>query len=54
MKKATRDVNAGLVEGGWAQSTFVDCTMETMFSKFLEMWNKDGFTGKKLRIRMDQ
>ena len=54
MKKATRQVNAGLVEGGWAESTFVDCTMESMFTKFLEMWNKDGFTGKKLRIRMDQ
>lgn len=54
MRKATREVNAGLAEGGWAESQFVDCTIDNMFAKFLEMWNKDGFTGKKLRIRMDQ
>jgi len=53
MGKATKLVNAGLAEGGWAESAFVDCKMEDMYSKFLEMWNKDGFTGKKLRIRMD-
>jgi NADPH:quinone reductase-like Zn-dependent oxidoreductase len=53
MGKATKLVNEGLADGGWASSTFVDCSMDDMFSKFLEMWNKAGFTGKKLRIRMN-
>lgn len=51
--KATKMVNEGLKEGGWAESSFVDCKMEDMHSKFVEMYNKDGFTGKKLRIRID-
>ena len=53
LRKASKTVNAGLVKGGWAESKFVDCTMEDMQSKFLEMWNAGGFTDKKLRIRMD-
>lgn len=53
MGKATKEINAGLASGGWAESSFVDCKMDDMFSKFLVMWKKDGFTGKKLRIRMD-
>lgn len=51
--KAIKLVNEGLAVGGWASSTFVDCTMDDMFPNFLEMWNKDGFTGKKIRIRMN-
>jgi NADPH:quinone reductase-like Zn-dependent oxidoreductase len=53
MAKATRQVNAGLAEGGWAESSFVDTNMEDMHSKFVELW-KGGFTGKKLRVRMDR
>ena len=42
-----------LAEGGWAASTFVDCTPDTMWSSFLSLYKSEGFTGKKLRVRLD-
>lgn len=54
---ASACVNAGLsTEDGWSRSQFVDCTMDTMWEEFLQMFlaiDKGGFTGKKLRIRFD-
>lgn len=45
-------VNPGLREGGWAETTFEDCTLDTFWPRFLEMYNSGGFTNTKLRIRM--
>ena len=42
-----------LAEGGWAASTFVDCTPDTMWASFLSLYKSEGFTGKKLRVRLD-
>lgn len=39
------------LKDGWSMSQFIDCSMENMFEKFVELWNT-GFTNKKLRIRM--
>lgn len=51
VRNATALVHAGLQEGGWACSQFVDCTLDDMFEKFVNMYNDSGFTGKKLRVR---
>merc|ERR1712203_403865 len=54
---ASSTVNAGLGEGGWAESQFEDCTLEEMFPRLCAMRaqrGSGGFTGRKLRIRMDQ
>jgi len=44
-------VNPGLKPGGWAESKFIDCTLDGMFERFLAMYNTSGFTDAKLRIR---
>ena len=49
-RAATACVHAGLVPGGWATSQFVDCSIDDMWERFLEMWKESGFTGRKLRI----
>jgi len=53
IRRAGSIVNPGL-SGGWSSSTFVDCSMEEMWSKFTAMRadrGSGGFTGRKLRIR---
>lgn len=54
LTNATQLVHEGLEnkEKGWCQSQFVDTTMETMHEELLKIL-KEGVTGKKLRIRMD-
>lgn len=52
IRAATSAVHGGLIKGGWAESQFDDCTMDTMIDRFRGLI-ADGFTGKKLRIRMD-
>jgi NADPH:quinone reductase-like Zn-dependent oxidoreductase len=50
-------VNPALKQGGWASSSFEDVSMDEMWAKLLELKNKQGaggFTGRKLRIRIDQ
>jgi NADPH:quinone reductase-like Zn-dependent oxidoreductase len=50
-------VNPALKQGGWASSSFEDVSMDDMWAKLLELKNKQGaggFTGRKLRIRIDQ
>lgn len=54
MRRAARAVHPWLGEGGWAQSKFSDCTLETMPGRFLDMWKSSGFTNKKLRIRFGE
>lgn len=54
LRTATALVNGGLVDGGWASSQFVDCSVDNMWSEFLRMWKESGFTGKKLRIRFPE
>ena len=49
---ATNLTMPALVNDGWAASTFDDCVLDDMWPKFLAMWNGEGFTNKKLRIRM--
>jgi NADPH:quinone reductase-like Zn-dependent oxidoreductase len=53
-RRALKLVNQGLKDGGWAQSQFDDVSMERWFDKFLSMRTSRGFTGSKLRIRLDQ
>jgi NADPH:quinone reductase len=52
IRAATAAVHGGLAKGGWAESQFDDCTMSTMIDRFRELI-ENGFTGRKLRIRMD-
>lgn len=52
IRSSTASVHAGLVKGGWAETQFSDCTMEDMLERFRELV-RGGFTGQKLRIRMD-
>ena len=52
IRASTASVHAGLVKGGWAETQFNDCNIDNMFEKFNELV-RNGFTGKKLRIRMD-
>jgi NADPH:quinone reductase len=52
IRAATSAVHGGLVKGGWAESQFDDCTMSNMIDRFRELID-NGFTGRKLRIRMD-
>jgi NADPH:quinone reductase len=52
IRSATSAVHGGLVKGGWAESQFDDCTMDNMIDRFRELID-NGFTGRKLRIRMD-
>lgn len=52
IRAATAAVHSGLAKGGWAESQFDDCTMNTMIDRFRELI-ANGFTGRKLRIRMD-
>ena len=52
LRGATACVHAGLTPGGWAASQFADCTLDTMWPTFLDMYNTSGFTNRKLRIRM--
>lgn len=52
IRSATFSVHSGLIKGGWAETQFTDCTMENMLEKFRELV-RGGFTGKKLRIKMD-
>ena len=35
-----------------ATSSFVDTSLDDAWSEFLKMWQHDGFTQKKLRIRL--
>ena len=51
LRAASKAVTPSLGEGGWAASTFVDCTLESMHADFLQMWTSSGFTDRKLRIR---
>ena len=57
-QEASEAVCIGLQADGWARSHFVDCSLEDMFPKLLEMWagkeanDGKGFTGQKLRIRL--
>jgi len=51
LNRAKRCVNPGLQAGGWAESRFVDTTLDAMWSDFLGMYEGGGFTDKKLRIR---
>lgn len=44
-------IASGLAPDGWATSQFVDCHMDTVQETFCDLW-KNGFTGKKLRIRL--
>eukprot|EP00397_Hematodinium_sp_SG-2012_P035344 GEMP01038011.1.p1 GENE.GEMP01038011.1~~GEMP01038011.1.p1 ORF type:complete len:358 (+),score=91.22 GEMP01038011.1:68-1141(+) len=43
-------VMANLHPAGWASSKFKDCTIDTMATSFLELYNSVGFTDAKLRI----
>lgn len=52
IRAATASVHSGLGKGGWAESQFDDCTMDTMIDRFRGLI-ADGFTGRKLRIRMN-
>jgi len=51
LRRARKLVNPGLKAGGWAESKFVDCELETAWSRFIEMYESSGFTDRKLRIR---
>eukprot|EP00944_MAST-04C_sp_MAST-4C-sp1_P013573 g13573.t1 len=53
LNAATKVVHSGL-GNGWSSSTFHDCSLDNMWETFLDMRNKSGFTGRKLRIRFDQ
>ena len=46
-------VNSGLHQG-WSATKFEDVAMEKMWPTFLDMYNKSGFTDRKLRIRFDE
>jgi NADPH:quinone reductase-like Zn-dependent oxidoreductase len=55
-RAASAIVNPGLAAGGWASSSFVDCSLDDAWTKFVDMISNigsGGFTGKKLRIRFD-
>lgn len=52
IRASTASVHSGLVKGGWAETQFSDCTMDNMLERFRELV-RGGFTGQKLRIRMD-
>lgn len=52
IRSSTISVHSGLIKGGWAETQFSDCTMDNMLEKFRELV-RGGFTGQKLRIRMD-
>jgi len=41
------------LKDGWSATQFTDCTLDTMQDEFRVLW-ASGFTGKKLRLRMDQ
>ena len=49
----TKLVNSGLGAGGWAESRFVDTTLESAKGAFDQMFAQSGFTDTKLRIRFD-
>ncbi len=57
LKRATTAVHEGLSPGqtgpgaGWSRTQFEDCNLEGMFESFLD-FSANGFTGRKLRIRM--
>ena len=52
LRAATACVHGGLSPGGWAASRFADCSLDTMWPTFLDMYQNTGFTNRKLRIRM--
>ena len=51
---AAAKVRAGLGDGGWCATTFVDCAPEAMWDKFVDMYTTTGFTDRKLRIRFPE
>ncbi|KAH8086104.1 hypothetical protein JL720_7305 [Aureococcus anophagefferens] len=51
---AAAKVRAGLGEGGWCATTFVDCAPEAMWDKFVDRYTTTGFTDRKLRIRFPE
>ena len=52
LRSAGAAVLPHLGKGGWAESKFVDTTIERMHADFLEMYTKTGFTDRKLRLRI--
>lgn len=52
MRKATATVNAGLTNGGWSSTQFVDTTMDKAHDEIVRLLGSS-ITGKKLRIRFD-
>ena len=54
LRAATSCVHEGLaVKDGWSTSQFKDCSIDTMWTDFVTMYQATGFTGAKLRIKFD-
>merc|ERR1712029_775367 len=51
MQSTTLKVCAGLDEGGWSSSQFLDTTLENAYLDLMKLF-KGNSTGKKLRIRI--
>ena len=52
MRNATATVNAGLSNGGWSSTQFMDTTMDKVHDEIVRLLGSSS-TGKKLRIRFD-
>lgn len=52
VRAASKLVNSGLGPGGWAESRFLDTTLDTAWADFLKQSQAGTFTDAKLRIRL--
>ena len=51
LRAASKRVNPGLGPGGWAESRFLDTTLDAMWADFRKQESGGGFTDAKMRIR---